>query len=309
MVSPNRREFFQTLLGSAASLSLARPAGAQAPSATLATVQLGEDLFQITGDGANIVVLAQPDGLLLVNGGLAQHVSALQQRLAEQFPSRPVKVLFNTDWHAEHTGLNAPAAKAGAKIVAHENTKLWLGRKVNCKWQKRVYTPLPKEARPNDTFYTTGELTFGRERVAYGHLGQAHTDGDIYVHFTGANVLVAGDVVAVGRYPVMDYSTGGWIVGLQNATQKLIDVSTPETRVVPGDGAVQSRAHLEAQHAMLTAMRERLVDMLRKGMGPQDMIAAAPTKDFDATWGDPTLFMNNVYPGLWWHARELGRVI
>lgn len=307
MFSPNRRQFLHTLLGSAAAgLSLAPRAS---HAAALTVVPIAASLFQVAGAGANVVVLAQPDGLLLVNGGLAEHAGALLGTLDEHFAGRPVRTLFDTDWHPEHTGLNANTAKAGATIVAHENTRLWLGRKVRCAWSKRVYQPLPLAARPRETFYTTGEMTFGRERVLYGHLGQAHTDGDIYVHFPGQNVLVAGDVLAVGRYPVMDYSTGGWIVGLQNATKKLLDVTNADTKFVPGDGAVQARAHVEAQHAMLAAMRERLVKMLKQGMGPQDMIAAAPTKDFDAVWGDPTVFMNNVYPGLWWHARELGGVI
>lgn len=306
----NRRDFVRTLVGGAVGLSLARPAFAQAAAASpITSTPLTDTVFLISGAGANIVVLAQPDGLLLVNGGLAERSAALLQHLDEQFAGKRVRVLFNTDWHPEHTGLNETLGAAGAKIIAHENTKLWLGTKVRCKWQKRTYAPLPKTALPTDTFYTTGELTFGQERVVYGHLGQAHTDGDLYVHLPAPNILMAGDVVTVGSYPVMDYTTGGWIGGLLNASRTLLKVATPETRIVPGDGAVQPLAHLQAEHDMLAAMRDRLVKMMKSGMGAQEMIAAAPTKDFDPTWGNPDLFMKNVYPGLWGHVRELGGVI
>ena len=54
-------------------------------------------------------------------------------------------------------------------------------------------------------------MTFGKEEIQYGHLGQAHTDGDIYVFFPGPNILVTGDLFTVGSYPILDWSTGGWI--------------------------------------------------------------------------------------------------
>ena len=76
-------------------------------------------------------------------------------------------------------------------------------------------------------------MTFGRERIEFGPLGQAHTDGDIYVFFPDANVLVAGDVLAVGAYPIADYISGGWLGGLMTATKTLLDLTNDQTRVIP----------------------------------------------------------------------------
>jgi glyoxylase-like metal-dependent hydrolase (beta-lactamase superfamily II) len=145
--------------------------------------------------------------------------------------------------------------------------------------------------------------------MAYGHLGQAHTDGDIYVSFPDSNVLVAGDVLTVGTYPIADYTTGGWLGGLRDATRTLVELADAETQVVPGMGPVQTLADLEAQHDMLETLVERLPDMMRQGMGAEDMLAAGATREFDGRWGNPELFVSTTYRGLWLHVRELGRIV
>ena len=123
--------------------------------------------------------------------------------MAERTGGKRVQALFNTDWHAEHTGSNETLGKAGATIIAHEHTKQYLGAEIFVDWQNRTYKPLPPQALPNQTFYTSGKMTASApERIEYGHLGQAHTDGEIYVFFPASNVLVAGDVLSVGKYPI-----------------------------------------------------------------------------------------------------------
>ena len=46
-----------------------------------------------------------------------------------------------------------------------------------------------------------------------------------------------------------------------------------------------------------------------KGIGTDDLAADPPTKEFDAKWGDPHLFLANAYRGLWGHVRELGKIV
>jgi len=314
---PDRRFFLKTLLGSAAGLSVFPTRGAAqtalaAPRLIEGTLDLvvRDNLTIVSGIGdGNVVVLNGSEGLLLFNGSLPERAAGLVRFLDDQFKGKRVASVFNTDWHLEHTGSNETFRKAGAKIIAHENTKLWIGADFYSDWEKKRYKPRPVEARPTETFYTNGKMMFGDERIEYGYMMQAHTDGDIYVFFPQQNVLVAGDVLAVGHYPILDYVTGGWLGGLQNANQALLKIANDETIIVPGSGPVQSRADLQAQADMCTAMRDRLVRLMRQGMGPQDMIAAAPTKDFDAKWGNPELFIRNAYRGMWGHVRELGGIV
>ena len=152
-------------------------------------------------------------------------------------------------------------------------------------------------------------MTFGLERIEYGQLGQAHTDGDMYVFFPGSNVLVAGDVLTVGTYPIADYTSGGWLGGLMNATKTLLDLSNAETRIVPGVGPVQSRSDLQAQFEMLTAMRDRLPKLMRQGRGREEILVSGVSKEFDERWGDPKVFLSTSLRGLMIHVRELGGIV
>ncbi|HEY8509632.1 MAG TPA: MBL fold metallo-hydrolase [Steroidobacteraceae bacterium] len=305
----DRRAFLRGVLPAAIGSTLALPAWC-APTSSAedepSVFPLGEQLFVISGAGANVTVFNSPDGVLMVDGGLPERSAQVLRIVKERTGTDRVHTLFNTHWHWEATGSNRKLGAAGTRIIAHENTRLWLSTEVHSKWQNRVYAPLPREARPNETFYTTGSLSFGGERIDYGHIPQAHTDGDIYVFFRNANVLVAGDVVAVGAYPIPDYSTAGWIGGLASGTQTLIDLCDEQTRVVPGVGPVQNRAHLQRQHAMLTKLKERLSRLLTEGMSAQDMLDAGATSEFDAEWGDPQVFVRNTWHGLVARARELG---
>jgi glyoxylase-like metal-dependent hydrolase (beta-lactamase superfamily II) len=197
---------------------------------------------------------------------------------------------------------------ANTTIVAHELTRLWMSTEYYVDWEDRTYAPRVAAALPTRTFYASDPqpitLAFGDETIEYGHLREAHTDGDIYVYFRNRNVIVTGGVVTAGTYPVIDYATGGWIGGLVDATTKLLAITNADTLVVPKQGAAQPRSHLRAQLEMLTVVRGRIENLMRKGKSIQDMLAADVTAEFDAAWGtNRERFVANIYNGLWWAGR------
>ncbi len=309
----SRREFLRTAALGAAGLSVSAFAAGRAfgrsSSEPLAATALSDNVVRITGLGTNAVLVTGPDGGLLVDGGPAERSADLLRFIAKYPGAGRVSALYNTHWHWDHTGANERLAKSGTQIAAHENTKLWLGAEFYSDWQQRKYEPRPKEAWPVKTFYTSGKTSFGKDDVIYGYLPRAHTDGDIYIFLPRQNVLVAGDLVSVGSYPVLDYTTGGWIGGMTDASKALLGVVDAKTVIVPGTGPAQGRADLQAQADMLATMNDRLKGLLRKGIGTDDLLAQPPTKEFDAKWGDPKQFLVNAYRGLWGHVRELGGIV
>ncbi|HEV7715729.1 MAG TPA: MBL fold metallo-hydrolase [Steroidobacteraceae bacterium] len=310
----DRRDFLKTALGSAVGITLAsmvssRAAFARSKPDPIVITPITDSIAQVTGAGSNVVILTKPDGVVMIDGGLGDRSGDLLKAIAKFTKASRPQTLFNTHWHWDHTGSNERLGKAGTKIVAHENTKLWLGAEFDVEWENRSYKPRPKAAWPTETFYTNGKMSFGNEDIVYGYLPRAHTDGDIYVHFPSQNVLVAGDLVSVGSYPILDVATGGWIGGMVDATKALVDLSDDKTRIVPGTGPVQSKADLQAQLQMLTTMKDRLVTLLKKGVGTDDLLAEPPTGEFDAKWGDPKLFLTNAYRGIYGHVRELGGIV
>jgi len=277
--------------------------------AKVTTTPLNDHLHLISGAGGNVLLVSSGEGLVLVNGGSTEGSDDVLRAVAAQAHGKRLTTLINTDWCADHTGSNEAVGAIRAEIIAHENTKQYLANDQFVEWQKRTFKAKPKVALPTKTFYTKGSLTAGSERLDYGHLGQAHTDGDIYVHLPASNVLMTGHVMTVGKYPIADYTTGGWLGGLLTATKTLLDLANGETRVIPGTGPVQTRADLQAQFDMITTLRERFAKMMRQGMSANDMLAAGATKEFDEKWGDPKLFVTVSYRGLWLHVRELGGIV
>jgi glyoxylase-like metal-dependent hydrolase (beta-lactamase superfamily II) len=221
-----------------------------------------------------------------------------------------VNTVLNTHWHPESTGANDVMARAGAKLIAHVNTQGWLTQEIIHDWEKKIFPPRAKEALPTETFYTTGKTTFGTETLEYGLMPMAHTDGDIYVYFQRANVLAIGDVVQAGRLPMLDFPTGGWIGGMQEAHRTILRLANDSTKIVPAIGPVLTKAEVQASLDLLTKVREQLVKLMKQGKGPQDMIDAKAVQEFQLQLsGDPNLFIYTAYRGLWAHVRELGGIV
>ena len=295
-----RRQLLKAALGGAAGIALGAPArllAAQGPGTGATTVQLADDLFLVTVSGTNVLARSAAGGLVLVDGGSAATSDAVLKAVAELPGGGPVRTLFNTHWHPDQTGSNATLGKAGAQIIAQENTRLWLTTDVTWPWTGQTFKRLPKVAQPNKTFYTSATLEPG---VRYGYLPDcAHTDGDLYVHFERQNVLAVGDVVSGQSWPTVDYITGGWIGGMVGGTQRLLSIANEQTRIVPARGAVLSFADLKAQASMYATIYERLSTMLNKGRGPSEAVAARPTKEFDAQMGNSDEFVRRAFESLW----------
>ena len=295
-----RRQFLQTLAGSAAALTLSRAALADSAPAT---TKLTDKITLISGAGNNVAVLAGDGGNFLVDCGDPAHAQEILKLTG------PAKTVVNTHWHLESTGGNDVMAAAGAKLVSSVSTKLWMTQEIIHDWEHKTYPPRAKSAQPTEAFYTTGKTTFAGEPIEYGLMPMAHTDGDIYVHFTKSNVLVVGDAVQPGRLPLLDWRCDGWIGGMQQAHRTLLEIANDQTKIIPGAGPVMTKANLQANLDMITKIRDHMVKLVKTGLGPRDMIEGKAMKDFADLAGDPDVFIYTSYRGLWAHARELGGIV
>ncbi|MEE8141711.1 MAG: MBL fold metallo-hydrolase, partial [Planctomycetota bacterium] len=203
----------------------------------------------------------------------------------------PVRFLVNTHYHGDHTGGNENFGKAGVIIVAHENVR------------KRLKTkPSPKVALPVVTFADEVTFHWNGDEIHVFHVEPAHTDGDSIVHFTQANVIHMGDTYFNSLYPYIDVASGGNIDGMIAAADVVLKTANNSTKIIPGHGSLSNKKELQEYREMLVTMRDRIQKLIDQGKNKDQVIAAKPTQDHDAKWGngfmDPTKWVGIVYDGL-----------
>ena len=189
----NRRAILKGALGGIVGLTLppvARDAFAQASPAV---VPVSDGFVMLTGAGGNVLVRTASTGQVLVDNGAAEFTDAVLKRLRELPGAGRVTTVFNTHWHREQVGGNLAFGQSEATIIAHEKTRARLATDYYLGDQDRYEKAVPAAAHPTVTFFTGDKTLAGKERIEYGHLLEAHTDGDIYVFFRDANVLAAAN--------------------------------------------------------------------------------------------------------------------
>ena len=298
----DRRQFITRVVGAAiAGVAVPRLSAAQA-----GTIALSDRLSLISAGGTNVLALSTSDGLVIVDSGAPDRSDALMATLrALSLSAGNVRTVFNTHYHLENTGGNETLRQAGATIVAHENTRLWMATPVWVPAEDRYRPPRPAAAQPTQTFRTEGSSTVGGEAFDYGYLLEGHTSGDIYLRFRGANVLAVGDVASPTRDPELDYFTGAWIGGRVDTMDRLLALCDDRTRIVPGFGPVMTKAELKIERDVMKTIYDRTVDQVREGDDANDMLKAGVLKGLGRTWKDPQRFLYDVQKGLWAHHNKL----
>jgi len=280
-----------------------------APAPGLIVSDLPGGLCMISGAGGVVVAARGPGGAVMVDCGHADQAEALRALVLQKTGAKTVAALFNTCWRLEQTGGNDLLAARGARIIAHENTRLWMGVEIPSRWENAVYPPRAPAARPTETFFTTAPaMPLGAETIDYGYLLQAHTDGDIYVFFRKANVLVVGGAVAGKGWPVIDWSTNGWFGGEIRGLETLIKLADDKTVIVPADGVLLTKADLVKQHDMYMTIMNRLQKMLESGFSTSDVLKGAPAAEYVAERGDPNPFLTLAFKSFWGNIRQFRAV-
>jgi glyoxylase-like metal-dependent hydrolase (beta-lactamase superfamily II) len=282
------------LLGIAAAV-LAIPALAQEAdfsAARIETQRLTPNLFMLmlVGAGAgNIALSTGTDGSVLVDTQFAPLNEKILAAVRAAGGS-DVKYVINTHWHGDHSGGNEPLGRAGALIIAHDNVLTRMStEQFMAAFNQRV-PPSPVVARPVVTFPTRTTFRLNGDVVQIVHVENAHTDGDSIVHFTNANVIHTGDTYMKDVYPFIDVGSGGSIDGFIASADAVLSRSDANTKIIPGHGELANRADMQRFHDMLVAVRGKILALIDQGMSEDEVVAAAPTAEFDGAWGQG--FMN-----------------
>lgn len=254
----------------------------------------------LDGSGGNIGVLTAPDGMMMVDAGIAVSEAKIKAALAQLGP-QPLRTVILTHWHWDHSDGDGWVRRAGATLLADPVAVARLTQTNTIVEWGHTFTPVAPSALPSESVPGDKTLHFGGETVRIGHYRAGHTDGDMSVYFQKADVLQTGDTFWNGVYPFIDYVTGGSIDGAIRAANENLRLAGPNTIVIPGHGPVGDRAALTAFRDMLVAVRGKVAALKAQGKTLGEVEAARPTAQFDAKWGrsviDGQLFTALVYRG------------
>ena len=286
-----------------------RTAGASSPTVHVLPVQ--KNVYMIVTPAGNVTAQVGADGVLLVDTGtanLAADVFAAVRTISD----KPIHTIVNTHLHPDHTGGNVALVKLGAggpqpvRVMAHENT---FNRMMDAAVAANANTP--SAAMPMNTYFTpTRDFFLNGEAIILHHVAKAHTDGDSLVYFRGSDVVSVGDVFAPELYPVIDAQNGGSVNGVIAALNRVLEITVPAkyqeggTYVIPGHGRLCDEAEVVEYRDMLTIVRDRIADLIKKGQSLQQVKAARPSRDYDADYGaasgpaSPEAFVEAVFRSL-----------
>ena len=272
-----------------------------AATAKISVTKLRGNISVVQGSGGNIAVLTGRDGKLLVDAG----ITASRLRMTEALNSLsddPVKHLINTHWHFDHTDGNEWLNSIGAEITAHENARKHLSVTTLVEDWNFTFPPAPAGALPTKLFNSEQTLHLNGATLALNCYPPAHTDSDISVHFTDADIIDVADTLWNGHFPFIDYSTGGSIDGMIRAAEANVAKVTNKSIVIPGHGPIGNKSQLIEFRDMLVSVRDKVSTLKREGKSLEEVVAAKPTADYDAKWGgfviDGNFFIRLVYAGV-----------
>ena len=300
--------FAVALLAIAASTRFARAQQTQNFDAVEIKIQPAQGhVYMLVGSGGNITVQIGNEGVLLVDtqyAPLSNKILAAIRTLSKG----PIRYIINTHVHGDHVGGNENIRKAGAtiaggnvsfdiqdaaqgaQVIAHDNVLKRMSA-------RGVQPPIPSAAWPTSTFIGDDKkLFFNDEGIHIIHQPAAHTDGDSLVFFRRSDVISTGDIFTTTNYPVIDLATGGTINGIIEGLNKIVDLIIPVygqeggTLVIPGHGRLCNLGDVLNYREMATIIRDRVQDMIKKGMTLEQVKAARPTRDYDPVYGSTTGF-------------------
>jgi cyclase len=271
---------------------------------TLPTMHVQGNVHVVLGAGANVIVQLGSLGSVLVDTGTAQNAEQVLASVRQLTP-RPVRYIINTHSHTDHVGGNERIGASGvplsgrgvaqvgagnaaprAEIIAHEETLNRMSAPAG------ALAPFPVTAWPTATFSGSHkEFFYNGEGVQLVHVPSAHTDGDTLVFFRRSDVIATGDLYSTVSYPVIDAQRGGHINGVLDGLNQLLalviagEKTEGGTMLVPGHGRVSDEADLVEYRDMVTIIRDRIQDMVKRGLTLAQVKAANPTMEYDGLYG------------------------
>ena len=244
------------------------------------TTKIGGNFYTLEGSGGTIGVLAGPDGVLMVDAQFAPLSDKIVAAI-KQISDGRIRFLVNTHVHGDHTGGNENIGNLGATIMARENLRARLMKPAPLA-NGQPGVPTAAVGLPVVTYDAPIVFHMNGEDVQLIPVPVAHTDGDTMVYFPNTNVIMTGDFYRSTGYPNIDRANGGTMNGMLAGFDAIIKLARPDTRIIPGHGAIVDKTAVAAHKAMMEGVRDKVAPLVRQGKTQEEVVAAKLTAEFDS---------------------------
>ncbi len=244
------------------------------------TTKIGGNFYTLDGSGGTIGVLAGPDGVLMVDAQFAPLSDKIVAAI-KQISDGRIRFLVNTHVHGDHTGGNENIGKLGATIMARENLRARLMKPAPLA-NGQPGVPTAAVGLPVVTYDAPIVFHMNGEDVQLIPVPVAHTDGDTMVYFPNTNVIMTGDFYRSTGYPNIDRANGGTMNGMLAGFDAIIKLARPDTKIIPGHGAIVDKTAVAAHKAMMEGVRDKVAPLVRQGKTQEEVVAAKLTAEFDS---------------------------
>lgn len=265
------------------------------------TFQLSDTVYMLKGQGGNVGISDGEDGLFIIDDQVRPVTRELLQAI-RKISGKPIKIVVNTHYHADHVGGNEAIGGAGAMIIAHDNIRRRMTTDQVSIFMNETTPPYAKDALPLVTFNDRMSLHMNGETATAYHVPNGHTDGDSIIHFPVSNVIHMGDMFFNGLYPYVDLDAGGSIQGLVAAADLALSLADDSTRIIPGHGPLAVTEDLRGYRDYLVQAIANVQELVDQDMTLEQVIAAEPTKAWDEElgkiWITPPQFATFIYNSL-----------
>ncbi|MEM1080322.1 MAG: MBL fold metallo-hydrolase [Pseudomonadota bacterium] len=266
------------------------------------TTPVADGVWTLQGSGGNLGLVVGDQGAFLIDDQYAPLTEKIQAAIAE-VTDEPIRFVFNTHWHGDHTGGNENLAETGALIVAHDNVRRRLASGQLLEFFNVEVPPAADGALPVVTFNDSVTFHLGGHTVYAEHVANAHTDGDSIVHLVEADVIHSGDLVFYGMYPFVDYSSGGSLSGMVRAADRILDMAGNDTKIIAGHGGpIITRAQMSEYRDLLDSVDQRMRTLIEQGQTLEQIIASDVLAEYDTFWGSGFInaerWLDMIYSGM-----------
>ena len=243
------------------------------------TTRVTESIYMLQGSGGNIGVSIGDDGTFIVDDQFAPLTDKIVAAIAE-LTDHPVDFVVNSHWHYDHTDGNENLGRAGAIIVAQDNSRQRMETEQIISLNGRVQPPYAEVGLPKITFLESMRFYYNDNVVDVIHTGPGHTDGDAQVYFRDSNVIHTGDMFVRYGLPFIDQPNGGSMDGMIDALWSIAGLIDDDTIIIPGHGQLSTRTDLWEFRSMLTTIRARIRDQIAQGRSADQVVASNPARGY-----------------------------